>query len=277
MKPLTTTVTVMTTTALWVGGTALVATQLTLNTSASLPPGLYWTHPVRTLTPGTLVLFPAPVAVADLAVQRGYLRPATPLLKPVAAGAGTTVCVTDDGVFVEGALVAPIRTIDTEGRALPRYRGCVTLAADEVFVLGPHPQSFDSRYFGPISRAMVQATATPIWTWERHSATGPQRAVPSPLLAGRVPWCNGPQRSWPAPDIRGHGRVWEGGIVASDRGGGGKNKQTPPPRPTARHTRGDTRYSGAARGISQGVRGLSTGAVEIRPAVLNMYPARNTA
>src|SRR5262245_54841155 len=152
MTRVTTTVTVMTTTALWVGGTALVATQLTLNTSASLPPGLYWTHPVRTLTPGTLVLFAAPAAVADLAVQRGYLRPATPLLKPIAAGAGATVCVTDDGVFVEGARVAPIWLLDTQGRALPRYRGCVTLQAGDVFVLRPHPQSFDSRYFGPITQ-----------------------------------------------------------------------------------------------------------------------------
>jgi type IV secretory pathway protease TraF len=54
---------------------------------------------------------------------------------------------------------------DTQGRTLPRYRGCVTLETSEVFVLGPHPQSFDSRYFGPIATTDIQATATPLWTW----------------------------------------------------------------------------------------------------------------
>src|SRR5262249_49399858 len=137
MRPLATLVTITATASLSVGGTALVAHHLTWNTSASLPLGPYWTPPVRTLTPGTLLRRPVPPTVSDLAMQRGYLRPATPLLKPIAAGAGTPICVTDDGVVIAGALVASIQVTDTQGRALPRYRGCVTLAADEVFALGP--------------------------------------------------------------------------------------------------------------------------------------------
>lgn len=154
---------------LWAGSAALwhaAAPLLLLNLTSSVPRGLYVLTPSTTLTRGMLVVFPPPVAVASLLVTRGYLAPQTPLLKPVAALPGETVCVQDDGVFIQGVFVAPVSPVDHLGRPLPRWRGCVTLGAGEVFLLSTwHPRSFDGRYFGPVAVASLLGRATPVWTW----------------------------------------------------------------------------------------------------------------
>ena len=140
--------------------------RLLLNLTGSLPRGVYILTPPTTLTPGMLVVFPPPASMAALLVTRGYLAPQTPLLKPVAAVAGDTVCVQDEGVFLEDHLVAPVATVDHLGRPLPRWRGCVTLADGEVFPLSLwHPQSFDGRYFGPVPVQHLWGEAVPLLTW----------------------------------------------------------------------------------------------------------------
>lgn len=39
------------------------------------------------------------------------------------------------------------------------------LVEGEYFLLQPHPNSFDSRYFGPVLRCDILGVARPIWTW----------------------------------------------------------------------------------------------------------------
>ncbi|MGE3537377.1 MAG: S26 family signal peptidase [Candidatus Tectimicrobiota bacterium] len=138
---------------------------LVLNLTPSLPRGIYYLTSLTTLSPGLLVAFPPPVAVASLAIQRGYLAPHTPLLKPLAALPGATVCVHDDGVRIQGLWVAPVAAADTRNRPLPRWRGCVLLGPAEVFPLSFAPHSFDGRYFGPVDLESLLGQAQPLWTW----------------------------------------------------------------------------------------------------------------
>jgi len=42
---------------------------------------------------------------------------------------------------------------------MPSWQGCVTLADDQFFLIGDHPDSFDSRYLGPVHRALIIAKA----------------------------------------------------------------------------------------------------------------------
>jgi len=155
---------------LWAGSAALwhaFGPPLLLNLTTSVPRGLYVLTPPAPPARGMLVAFPPPAAVAALVVTRGYLAPRTPLLKPVAALPGETVCVQNDGVFIEGDFVAPVTSVDALGRPLPRWRGCVTLGVGEVFPLSTWtPRSFDGRYFGPVPVASLLGRVTPVWTWE---------------------------------------------------------------------------------------------------------------
>jgi type IV secretory pathway protease TraF len=66
---------------------------------------------------------------------------------------------------VNGKIVADVLDQDREGRRLPSWNGCIWLVDGEFFLLQPHRHSFDSRYFGPVSRCDILGVARPMWTW----------------------------------------------------------------------------------------------------------------
>ncbi|MEQ1616103.1 MAG: S26 family signal peptidase [Hyphomicrobiaceae bacterium] len=132
------------------------------NASSSVSPGLYRIHsdlPRR----GQLALVQLPPAIAALALERGYLKGAALLLKPLAATNGDRVCRAGRSLFIRGRKMADIRALDAMGRPLPSWHGCRVIGVHEVFLLSAHPSSFDSRYFGPIAAANIIGAAQPIW------------------------------------------------------------------------------------------------------------------
>jgi conjugative transfer signal peptidase TraF len=185
---------------LWAGSAALwriAGPRLLLNLTPSVPRGLYLVTPCPTVTRGMLVVVPPPAAVAALLVARGYLGARTPLLKPVAAVAGDRVCVDEESVVIQGVWRAPVATRDRRGRPLPRWRGCVTLGVDEVFLLSTwQAHSFDSRYFGPVGMRQLLGVAAPVVLWdgaaEHHwdakgqDTDGPSRWPQRALRAGNA-------------------------------------------------------------------------------------------
>jgi len=140
------------------------APRLVWNASPSAPVGLYWASraaPAR----GDLVLATLPPDARRLAADRRYLPAGVPLVKRLAAVSGDVVCTVGDAVFVNGKYVATRRNRDSFGRVLPRWSGCCTLAADELFLLMADVSgSFDGRYFGPVRRARIIGRLVPLWT-----------------------------------------------------------------------------------------------------------------
>jgi len=137
--------------------------RLLWNATASAPVGLYRLRPAERLAIGDLVAVRPPEPIARALAEGGYLPSGVPLLKRVVALTATTVCRVGDTVTVEGILVAEARTRDHLGRALPVWSGCRRLGTGEVFLLNPHPDSLDSRYFGPFPTASVLSRAAPLW------------------------------------------------------------------------------------------------------------------
>jgi type IV secretory pathway protease TraF len=137
----------------------------------------------RTPAAGELAVIRLPDPIRALAVERGYLAGRALVIKPVAAGPGDVVCRHAAMVTVNGRAVAWAHGADGSGRALPRWTGCLTLRASQVFVLSAAPGSFDSRYFGPVERAHVLGVGRPIWTTSRPLA----------------PLCRRAPRRWPPP------------------------------------------------------------------------------
>jgi conjugative transfer signal peptidase TraF len=145
----------------------LTATRLSVNVTPSVPVGLYWSHhsaPVR----GDFVLIALPPLLRNLAVGRGYLRHDHHILKKVAATDGDRVCRRGLAVWINSHIRVWARRNDALGRALPVWIGCRNLAGEELFILGTHPSSFDSRYFGSILRSDVIAVANPLWVWRAN-------------------------------------------------------------------------------------------------------------
>jgi conjugative transfer signal peptidase TraF len=136
------------------------------NASPSVPIGLYrlTSRPPETAALAVIRL-PDPLRV--LAEARGYLRKGVLLIKPVVAGAGDTVCRHGALVTINGRIAARARTLDAAGRSLPAWSGCFRLRGTDIFVISADPDSFDSRYIGPIDRADMVGFALPIWVLGR--------------------------------------------------------------------------------------------------------------
>ena len=93
------------------------------------------------------------------AAERGYLPENVWLLKPVMAVFPWTVCRFGNYVLINGKLVAKAKNIDRQHRILPRWKGCLALKSDEVFLIARPRDSFDSRYFGVIKLSQVAGVA----------------------------------------------------------------------------------------------------------------------
>lgn len=154
------------------GAVAALAPQprLIWNASASMPLGLYRVDVGHFPMAGGLALVEPPEDVAALLAARGYVPRGVPLLKRVAAADGALVCRSGSFVTIDGAGAARARASDRAGRPLPRWFGCRRLQRGETFLLGAAPDSFDSRYLGPLPAAAVIGTAHPLLTRDAPGA-----------------------------------------------------------------------------------------------------------
>lgn len=146
---------------------ALCATprpRLLLNTTASVPIGLYGLSSPGSPRVGDLVVMTPDRALAAFLDHRGWLPRGVPLIKPVAAIAGQSVCRVGQVVTIDGRSAARALVADGHGRPLPIWNGCRVLGPGEVFLLAPAFGSLDGRYFGITDGAQVLARARPLLT-----------------------------------------------------------------------------------------------------------------
>ena len=149
---------------------------LRLNTTRSIPLGLYRMSS-DPIAKGAYVLWCPPERPEfDLAKERGYIGAGfCPggygyMMKKVLASHHDVVSVTDEGVRINGTLIPASQPMeaDSMGRSLPRFRVTDHVLASSEFLLmsDTNSRSFDARYFGPVHRAHIQSLIHPLWTWE---------------------------------------------------------------------------------------------------------------
>jgi conjugative transfer signal peptidase TraF len=143
------------------------------NVSASVPTGLYRVRPARDLTVATLVVAYPPEPLAAWLADGGYLPIGVPLIKPVLALTGQTVCRIGPIITIDGRERGAARERDHSGRPLPVWQGCRVIGTGEVFLMNPDaPASLDGRYFGPIPIAAIAGLAEPLWTFAEDRSCG---------------------------------------------------------------------------------------------------------
>lgn len=135
------------------------------NPSNSIPRGFYARTSAKPAR-GEIIAFQIP------AMGRPYAAAHMPpliragIIKRIAAGQGDRVCTTGpEGLAINGKPIAPIVAADQFGRSLPHWRDCRTLRAGEYFVYSDRiPNSYDSRYYGPVTTSDIIGTYRPVWT-----------------------------------------------------------------------------------------------------------------
>jgi conjugative transfer signal peptidase TraF len=141
--------------------------RLLWNASASVPIGLYGVQRVGKMAVGILVLATPPQPLADFLAARDYLPIGVPLIKPVLALSGQSVCRDGLRITVDRIVVGAALARDSRGRGLPAWQGCRVIAPSEVFLMNPEEvASFDGRYFGPLPVSAIIGRAIPVRTFE---------------------------------------------------------------------------------------------------------------
>jgi type IV secretory pathway protease TraF len=133
--------------------------RLVWNASPSAPAGLYSIDLGKWRVGDRVAIQPSAALTDDLA-RRGVLSAGKLLIKRVAAGKGDTVCRISENVTVNDATRAIALTAARSGEDLPAWRGCRTLLASEVLLLGETPASYDGRYFGVTSAEEILGRVT---------------------------------------------------------------------------------------------------------------------
>lgn len=156
-------------------GTSCFVAGARINTTRSIPVGLYWISngPIER---GAYVMFcPPAIDVFAEAKERGYITGGfCPgdygyMMKRILAAKGSVVTVTSDGVLVDGKMLEYSKPYqaDPAGRPLPRYQSSqYTLGSNELLLMSDvSSSSFDARYFGPVDRSQVKSVIRPIFIW----------------------------------------------------------------------------------------------------------------
>jgi conjugative transfer signal peptidase TraF len=134
------------------------------NTTPSEPTGFYLASPTP-VSVGQIAAFRAPPAAFPYADLRLAYLHRTPMLKAIAATAGDNVCTRGGRLRINGRDRAAIAQRDSRGVALPHWLACRRLVGGEVFVFSDRvPNSFDSRYFGPVREAAMIGVYRPFST-----------------------------------------------------------------------------------------------------------------
>jgi len=157
------------------------------NETASVPVGLYRIQSTVPIRVGDIVAIRPPEQEATLLATRGYLPFGVPLLKPVAALAGQSVCRIGAHVTIDGKAVGDAKSVDHRGRKLPVWQGCQRLEPGRVFVMNAAvPTSLDGRYFGVLSMDTVIGRAVPVHVRMGEAEPPPPHFAPLPDLRDPV-------------------------------------------------------------------------------------------
>ncbi len=145
-----------------------------LNTTTSMPVGIYRIAENKTLHRGDTVIFCLESEeFIRLAVSRNYLGDGQcpggipPLLKKVVALPGDSIALDNDKILVNDSIIAGSqrKKKDSHGRKMPTVLKAGVIPKGKALMLSNYNQmSFDSRYFGLVALDKVQLV-TPVVTF----------------------------------------------------------------------------------------------------------------
>ncbi len=136
-----------------------------LNETPSMAKGAYVrVDDAAKLKRGDIIAMPMNGRAGNYLVRKlGYPKD-TMLIKRVAGISGDVMCRQETTVTIGNNSIVAVR-MDKHGNPLPAWGGCRVLLPNEVFLLGDHASSFDSRYFGPVTKDELAGIYRAVVTW----------------------------------------------------------------------------------------------------------------
>ncbi|PJE09589.1 conjugative transfer signal peptidase TraF [Legionella sp.] len=145
-----------------------------INTSNSIPKGVYWISTAKKLTGQYVIFCPKNTEIFREARHRGFINKGfCPdgfgyLMKKVAALENDRVSSTALGVFVNGQLLpfSQPKDVNLAQWRVANYR----LKSNELLLMTDQSAwSFDGRYFGLTDKTQIKAIIKPLLTWPLSS------------------------------------------------------------------------------------------------------------
>ena len=97
-------------------------------------------------------------------VQQGLRADRDQMLKKVGCLPGEQLTMdAANHFFCNGRLLGQALEADSKGRPLPRFSFTGPVPADKLFMIGTHPRSYDSKYYGFIDVHEISHQALPLW------------------------------------------------------------------------------------------------------------------
>lgn len=153
---------------------ACYAIGLRVNTTKSIPLGLYLTQSSTPKKGDYVIICPPQSPVFLEAKKRGYLEAGlcpgelSYMMKKILAAKKDEVDISIDGVKVNGEFLPGSKPFleDKFGRKMPIPSTNVVLNDSEVLLMGDvSSKSFDARYFGIIEKTQIKSVIHPILIW----------------------------------------------------------------------------------------------------------------
>ena len=136
--------------------------RITVATSASLDHRVFLLRPVPAqIETGDYLVF----RHRDLAqVRQGLGTNRERMIKRVGCRPGEWLRVDAELRFsCDGSPLGQALTNDSQGRPLPRFTHNGPVPTGQLFLVGTHPRSYDSRYFGFVDAREILHQALPLW------------------------------------------------------------------------------------------------------------------
>ena len=136
---------------------------LLINASLSMPRGI-WRHDKGHMEGPHIALTPPAEAMTWKCV-----RPHQLLLKNLWASQGEVICMEGHTLYKKDQPDTRIQASRTTSSGEPTrlaWQGCKAVPEGQIFVLGQHPSSCDSRFFGFVPADSIVGSVTPLLIWD---------------------------------------------------------------------------------------------------------------
>ena len=145
-----------------------------INYTGSLPNGIYIAIPGFGIRSGDIAAFNMPSDLYEFSMKRGYIsdRLEKPYLIKKVMTPGNIYENRDNNLYINREYIGPIHPADPKNRPLDTIpEGIHVVPEHTLFAFTLHPQSFDSRNYGPIDDTLVVSRVIPLVTFTYQKNT----------------------------------------------------------------------------------------------------------